>query len=62
MMELRLLECCQHPNPNLEFPQLQAHSNIAGIKLNGMSVTSSQDYMLENNVLLAALIHLTNSN
>jgi hypothetical protein len=32
IIELRLLECCWHPDPYLEFQPLQAHSNIEGIK------------------------------
>ncbi len=49
IIELRLLECCWHPDPNLEFPKLQAHSNMVGtegiesLPLDEMSVTSSQD-------------------
>jgi hypothetical protein len=31
IMELRLLECCRHPDRNLEYPQLQAHFNIERI-------------------------------
>ncbi len=52
-IELRLLEYCwQHPDPNLEFLQLQAYSNFGGIyrlptgRLDGMSLTSSQDKII----------------
>ncbi len=31
IIELRLLEYCWQPDPNLEFLQLQAHSNFGGI-------------------------------
>jgi hypothetical protein len=31
-IELRLLDRCSHPDPNLEVSQLQAHSNIGAIE------------------------------